>query len=119
MLRNTPPNVLQLASAGRPRNLCATDAEKMQGQVRTHTTPHVDSHSAWRRAMPLPAALRNSHPNSGRVSLIFVADPRTARLCRISDAVSASTQSFEALTVFGLRGWLEVELDEDPGRRRS
>jgi hypothetical protein len=24
-----------------------------------------------------------------------------------------STQSFEALTVLGLRGWLEVELDED------
>jgi hypothetical protein len=44
---------------------------------------------------------------------IFVADPRTVRLCRIPDAVSPSTQSFEALTVLGLRGWLEVELDKD------
>jgi hypothetical protein len=33
--------------------------------------------------MPLPAALSNSHPNGGRVFLIFVADPRTVRLYEI------------------------------------
>ena len=32
--------------------------------------------------MPLAAALQNSHQNGGRVFLIFVADPRTVRLCR-------------------------------------
>jgi hypothetical protein len=31
--------------------------------------------------MPLPAALQNSHQNGGPVFLIFVADPRTVRLC--------------------------------------
>ena len=31
--------------------------------------------------MPLPAGLQNSHQNGGRVFLIFVADPRTIRLC--------------------------------------
>jgi hypothetical protein len=32
--------------------------------------------------MALPAALRNSHEDGGRVFLIFVADPRTAQLFR-------------------------------------
>ena len=31
--------------------------------------------------MPLAAALQNSHQDGGGVFLIFVADPRTARLC--------------------------------------
>jgi hypothetical protein len=39
------------------------------------------SHSAWRTAVALPAAVRNSHRNGGSVFLIFVADPRTTRLC--------------------------------------
>src|ERR1700733_2673816 len=30
---------------------------------------------------PLPASLQNSHQNGGRVFLIFVANPRTKRLC--------------------------------------
>src|ERR1700694_2023336 len=32
-------------------------------------------------AMPLPGGLQNSHENGGQVFLIFVADPRTVRLC--------------------------------------
>jgi len=40
------------------------------------------SHSSWRTAMLLPVTLQNSHQNGGRDFLIFVADPRTARLCR-------------------------------------
>jgi hypothetical protein len=32
--------------------------------------------------MSLPAGLRNSHQNGGWVFLIFVADPRTLRLCK-------------------------------------
>ena len=43
----------------------------------------VGSHSAWRIAMPLAAALQNSHQDGGCVFLILVADPRTARLCNI------------------------------------
>jgi hypothetical protein len=31
--------------------------------------------------MPLPAGLHNSHKNGGPGFLIFVADPRTVRLC--------------------------------------
>jgi hypothetical protein len=41
----------------------------------------VGSRSGWRIAMPLAAALQNSHQDGGRVFLNFVADPRTARLC--------------------------------------
>ncbi len=42
----------------------------------------VGSQSAWRMAMYLPGRLQNSHRNGGRVFLIFVADPRPARLFR-------------------------------------
>jgi hypothetical protein len=62
---------------------------------------------------PLAARLQNSHQNGGRVFLIFVADPRIARLCRISDAVSSSAQSSKPWPFLGLRGCLEVELDKD------
>jgi hypothetical protein len=41
----------------------------------------VGSRSGWRIAMPLAAALQNSHQDGGRVFLNFGADPRTARLC--------------------------------------
>jgi len=34
-------------------------------------------------AIPLPAALQNSHPNGGQGLLIFVADPRTVWLFMI------------------------------------
>jgi hypothetical protein len=63
--------------------------------------------------MPLPAALQNSHENGERVFLSFVANPRIARLCRISDAVSSSAQSSKPGPFLGLRGCLEVELDKD------
>src|SRR5258708_6917779 len=53
----------------------------------------VGSHSAWRMATGLPAGLQNSDRNGGRIFLIFVANARTARLCTISDAVSAPAQS--------------------------
>jgi hypothetical protein len=33
-------------------------------------------------ATPLPARMQNSRPNDGRIFLIFMADPRTVRLCR-------------------------------------
>jgi len=39
------------------------------------------SQTPWRTAMPLPAGLQNSHQNGGSLFLIFVADPRTRRLC--------------------------------------
>jgi len=38
--------------------------------------------------MPLPAGLQNSHGNGRRSFLIFVADPRTVRLCMKRPAVS-------------------------------
>src|ERR1700694_2429864 len=41
----------------------------------------LGSQTRWRMAMALPAGLQNSHQNGGRVFLIFVADPRTVRLC--------------------------------------
>jgi hypothetical protein len=47
------------------------------------TAANVDSQTAWRIATRLPAALRNSHRNGGSVFLIFVADPRTTRLCTV------------------------------------
>jgi len=33
--------------------------------------------------MPRPANLQNSHQNGGRVFAIFVADPKTVRLCKL------------------------------------
>jgi hypothetical protein len=41
----------------------------------------VGSHFTWRMAMYLPGRLQNSHQDGGAAFLIFVADPRTARLC--------------------------------------
>jgi hypothetical protein len=44
----------------------------------------VGSKTPWWTAMPLPVGLQNSHQNGGWVFLIFVADPRTGRLCSTS-----------------------------------
>jgi hypothetical protein len=44
--------------------------------------------------MPLPTGFQNSHQNGGQVLLIFVADPRTTRLCmnreHVGDAVGGA-----------------------------
>jgi hypothetical protein len=44
-------------------------------------------------AMYLPACLQNSRQNGGRVFLIFVADPITARLCRTGACPIVITRS--------------------------
>ena len=50
--------------------------------------------------MPLPAGLQNSHRNGGSIFLIFVADPRTARLYRTMRLWRGSGGSFDS------HGWL-------------
>jgi len=60
---------------------------------------HVGSQSAWRMAMFLTGRLQNSHRNGGRVFLIFVADPRTLRLCTIRlRSVTGSPPSSSGVT---------------------
>ena len=62
--------------------------------------------------MPLAAALQNSHQDGGGVFLIFVADPRTVRLCnndrfgstgrRLSDRVRGEAVGAEGRCPAGL-----------------
>ena len=59
----------------------ATEIETLQVTV-VVVVEVVGSHSPWRIATLLPAALQSSHQNGGWVFLIFVADPITVRLCR-------------------------------------
>jgi hypothetical protein len=47
-----------------------------------HPRRHVGSHSPWRMAIPLLAGMQTSHRTGGSGFLVFVADPRTVRLCR-------------------------------------
>jgi len=54
----------------------------LQTELPSTFVAHVGSQTAWRIAMPLAAALQDSHRNGGHVFLIFVADPRTVRLSR-------------------------------------
>jgi hypothetical protein len=65
----------------------------------------VGSHFTWRTALSLPAALRNSHRNGGRVFLIFVANPRTVRSCSSATRTGGTSQraTYDAWSSEGLR----------------
>jgi hypothetical protein len=54
----------------------------LQTELPSTFVAHVGPQTAWRMATPLPVGLQNSHANGGSDFLIFVADPRTRRLCR-------------------------------------
>ena len=56
----------------------------------------VGSQRTWRKPTPPPACLQNSHQNGGRVFLIFVAGPRTARLCWNSMRILAAVNCCRA-----------------------
>jgi hypothetical protein len=49
--------------------------------MRTYTTAAVASQASWRMPMRLPEGFQDSHQDGGPLFLIFVADPRTVRLC--------------------------------------
>ena len=72
-------------------------------------------------ATPLPAGLRNSHQNGGRVFLIFVADPRTVRLCKIGlihpPAAQYSTEATAVLVFSGVPS-IAGEVDTAAERQR-
>src|ERR1700694_1010561 len=92
-LTNRPGHDLQLEIDQRPRfSLCSPAGGSVISLPRSKPNPcqeHADrfplgSKTAWRAAIGPPAALQNSHQNGAPTLLMFVADPRTVWLCRIS-----------------------------------
>jgi hypothetical protein len=78
-----PEYLVRLTRFSSSWQICHFHVTKMRTlPIKMRTYIDVASQSPWRMAIPLPAALRNSHRNGKRVFLIFVADPITMRLSR-------------------------------------
>jgi hypothetical protein len=61
--------------------LCHKDGNSANFKWEPTTISYVGFHSAWQMGTSRAASLQNSHQNGGPGFLIFVADPRTVRLC--------------------------------------
>ena len=92
--------------AGRPGS-SLRQGRMAQREIRDVVGHVVGSHFAWRMTPSLAAGLQDSHRNGGRVFLIFVADPRTVRLCNsgrpLFDTSAGGTVRFLSLRVRGRR----------------